>query len=197
MEAAPTRVVVTGVPVGVIDCKRHPSYRAFEAAHDLGVCRLNAPASIAAIPIYTGQALPSGKAVRLAGYGKSSVLAKDSGVLRAVDTTVGHVHADRIDVGSADHTACQGDSGGPVLVMDGGSASVVGVIHGASREMCASPAEATPVRVEDAWLLAAIGVGAPASERPDTASVIVLALAAVVAVGLMLRSWMRRRGSPR
>lgn len=196
------RVTVAGRDVRVEHCEAHPGYRAFALGHDLGVCRLVTSAPMSPLPLVAtrGASLAVGDTVTLAGYGASGPFAHDANVLRAVDTSVGRVREvgdhdgegyDGLEVGDLAHTACWGDSGGPVLAERDGVLGVIGILHGASKAMCASPAEAVDLRVDRVWLEHAIGGEGTELAAGGEWPVGGLCLTAFV-LAATLRGWRRR-----
>ena len=139
--------------IRVSHCEAHPGYRPLGLQHDVGYCKLASATSAPTIGIGDGSHLAVGQAVTLAGYGASAAFAHDAGMLRVVETSAVRVLDGGVEVGAADRTACWGDSGGPVLVRDESGLRVVGIIHGVSGAICASPAEAALLDSSDrAWL---------------------------------------------
>lgn len=136
-----------------VRCVVHPRYRSSEPAHDLAVCRLDSPSSATPIPLMAdGPPVVLGASVNLVGYGLAAPFERGTGEVRSVDTRVGKVSNEGFLAGTVDRTACRGDSGGPMIVRDGATARVAGVIHGPSGAFCASPAIVVGVAGDLAWI---------------------------------------------
>ena len=145
------QVTVASRTFHLTQCDAHPGYRSLQAAHDIAVCHLAAPAPVDGIAIDEG-APQMGEPITLAGYGLAGALARAQSGLRAVDTAVVSLDAQSFDVGTATQTACLGDSGGPVLTQRGGKMRVAGILHGPSGAICASPTRVTRLDVAGDWL---------------------------------------------
>jgi secreted trypsin-like serine protease len=171
------------------ECHAHPRYEPGNAAHDIGFCRLVVPSQARVAPL-ADWGLVVDSPVTLAGYGRSAPFARDSSVLRRVDTTVASVGVEGFEVGTRERTACIGDSGGPVLVARGDGFLVVGIIHGTNGAICASAAQAVPIALHRPWLDEALEGPASIANMPW----IVVSAFSTAAVAGAVRAWRRRRG---
>lgn len=187
VESAPTEISDGVRSFRVAKCEKHPSYKPFEAQHDIGFCTLSEP--VPGNQLLADEPPTTGEAVLLAGYGQSGTFSRDAATqLRIVNASVVDVASDTFDVGSETHTACRGDSGGPVLVERNGALRVVGIIHGPTGAICASPTEAT-ILAFDPWIL-----GRLRNTRPNQVEhLFVLTVLLLVALVLGARHlWVRR-----
>jgi hypothetical protein len=185
------QVTVAGRPFRVRECKAYSGYRPLQAAHDIAVCSLAVAAPVKGIALDEGPAPKAGEEVTLAGYGLTDPLAHEPPELRAVDTAIVSVDAQSFELGSHDHTACLGDSGGPVLVERGGALRVLGVLHGPSGAICASPTRAVRLDVVRDWLVGELSSGDGVRSTEIIACVVIGVLAAIV-VALVIRGVVRR-----
>ena len=115
----------------------HPSYRESNStAYDVGVILMPADIGRAAVPLLVSRDARVGETAILTGWGRdaSGVLA----TLRAGSATVTAVSALTLETAytSTASSVCQGDSGGPILLQEGGTWAVGGVISANSTLAC-------------------------------------------------------------
>jgi hypothetical protein len=190
------QVAVAGRTFHLSACEAHPDYRPLQAARDVAVCRLAAPAPVDDIAVDEGPAAQPGQAVTLAGYGLPGALAHALPELRAVETAIVRIDAQGFEVGTDDRTACLGDSGGPVLIQRGGVLRVAGILHGPSGAICSSPARAARLDVAADWLARELA-SSDAAGGTHVVVRIAIGLLAVVAATLVARSVARRMARTR
>jgi secreted trypsin-like serine protease len=115
----------------------HPGYRASNStALDVGVILMPADIGRAAVPLLLSRDARVGETAILTGWGKdaSGALA----TLRAGSASITAVTALTLQTTytTSAGSVCQGDSGGPILVQEGGTWSVAGVISANSTLAC-------------------------------------------------------------
>jgi hypothetical protein len=115
----------------------HPSYRESNStAYDVGVILMPADIGRAAVPLLVSRDARGGETAILTGWGRdaSGVLA----TLRAGSATVTAVSALTLETTytATASSVCQGDSGGPILLQEGGTWTVGGVISANSTLAC-------------------------------------------------------------
>lgn len=116
---------------------RHPGFRdSNSTAYDVGVILMPADIGRAPVPLLLSRDARVGETAILTGWGKdaSGALA----TLRAGSATVTSVSALTLQTTytTSAGSVCQGDSGGPILLQEGGTWSVAGVISANSTLAC-------------------------------------------------------------
>lgn len=115
---------------------RHPRYdESVGSSYDLALVRIvGADASTPFIPLVTASedALSTGHAITVVGFGRTVVAAKDAGVSsspirKSIARTVTALSENHIGHSNDGGGSCYGDSGGAVVAMQGGGPRLVGV----------------------------------------------------------------------
>jgi secreted trypsin-like serine protease len=126
----------TGFPVTAEAFRIHPGYRANDSSFDVAVVLLREDIGRAPIPVLTSRDPRTGESAAVAGWGRD---AADVGTtLRAGLTTISAVSGAVINTqfSSSASAVCQGDSGGALLVSEGGTWTIAGVISANSTQAC-------------------------------------------------------------
>ncbi|HYT68255.1 MAG TPA: trypsin-like serine protease [Vicinamibacterales bacterium] len=127
----------TGAQQAASSFAAHPSWRESNStAYDVGVILMPADIGRAAVPVLLSRDARVGETAILTGWGKDS-----SGVLatlRAGSATITAVTSLTLQTTytTTAGSVCQGDSGGPILLQEGGTWSVAGVISANSTLAC-------------------------------------------------------------
>ena len=115
----------------------HPAYReGVSSAFDVAVITTDSDLGRPPIPLLTSRDARVGEAAVISGWGKDA--GDLSGSLRAGSTSVTVVTTDVLQTQFSTSSAfvCQGDSGGPILVQEGGTWAIAGVISANTNTAC-------------------------------------------------------------
>ena len=115
----------------------HPGYREnVSSALDVAVITTDTDIGRPPIPLLTSRDARVGETAVISGWGKDS--GELSGSLRAGNTSVSVVTTDVLQTQFSTSSAfvCQGDSGGPILVQEGGTWAIAGVISANTNTAC-------------------------------------------------------------
>jgi len=106
------------------------------SAFDVAVVTTDADLGRPPIPLLTSRDARVGEAAVISGWGKDS--AELAGTLRAGNTSITVVTTDVLQTQFSTSSAfvCQGDSGGPILVQEGGTWAIAGVISANTNIAC-------------------------------------------------------------
>ena len=113
----------------------HPDYRG-NVINDVGVVIMPEPIGRTPAPLLLGRDARIGEAALIAGWGRNQ---NDvPATLRAGVTTVTGSDGREIETqfGSNVSSVCSGDSGGPILLSEGGTWAIAGVISATSANVC-------------------------------------------------------------
>jgi len=117
--------------------KGHPSYNSNNVtAVDVGVVFVNEDLERPIVPLLLSRQGQVGETAVVAGWGQD--LQQRPAFLRAGTTTLSSVSPDllRTVFSTMSSGICQGDSGGPILLSEGGTWSVAGIISATSASTC-------------------------------------------------------------
>lgn len=115
----------------------HPNFRENNStAYDVGVILMPADIGRAAVPLLVSRDARVGETAILTGWGKDASGATST--LRAGSATITAVSALTLQTTytASAGSVCQGDSGGPILLQEGGTWAVAGVISANSTLAC-------------------------------------------------------------
>jgi V8-like Glu-specific endopeptidase len=115
----------------------HPNYRESNStAYDVGVILMPADIGRAAVPLLLSRDARVGETAILIGWGKDATGATST--LRAGSATITAVAALTLQTTytTSASSVCQGDSGGPILLQEGGTWAIAGVISANSTLAC-------------------------------------------------------------
>lgn len=106
------------------------------SAFDVAVVTTDTDIGRPPIPLLTSRDARVGEAAVISGWGKNS--AEVAGTLRAGNTAITVVTSDVLQTQFSTSAAfvCQGDSGGPILVQEGGTWAIAGVISANTNTAC-------------------------------------------------------------
>lgn len=160
--ASPTAVDVfvgndiggAGTWIAATEWTAHPSFDGDADVGNLALVLLEERAAPAPVPLRTSAlgAAQIGAAVRVVGFGATGAVASGTeGVKRAIADSVRELASALVYVGESGRTACFGDSGAPVLMMDGETEQVVGLVSYADAN-CAERTAATRVAPYATWI---------------------------------------------
>jgi hypothetical protein len=113
----------------------HPDYRG-NVINDVGVVIMPEPIGRSPAPLLLGRDARVGETALIAGWGRNQ---NDvPATLRAGVTTVTGFDGRQIETqfGSNVSSVCSGDSGGPILLSEGGTWAIAGVISATSANVC-------------------------------------------------------------
>jgi hypothetical protein len=116
----------------------HPSWNASNPSNfDVGVVLMPADVGRTPKPLLLSRDARTGETAVIAGWGKSSATG-DTATLRAGVATITAVTSLTLQTTSTTtaSSVCQGDSGGPILVQEGGTWAITGVISANSTLAC-------------------------------------------------------------
>ncbi len=115
----------------------HPGYnQSAGSAFDVAVITTDTDIGRPAIPLLTSRDARVGEAAVIAGWGKDAN--ELTGTIRAGATSISAVTRDVLQSQFSTSSAfvCQGDSGGPILVQEGGTWAIAGVISANTNIAC-------------------------------------------------------------
>jgi V8-like Glu-specific endopeptidase len=127
----------TGAQLVTTSFAAHPSWReSSTTAYDVGVLTLPADIGRNPVPLLLSRDSRVGETAIVTGWGKDAIGALAT--LRAGSATITAVSALTLQTTytTTAGSVCQGDSGGPILIQEGGTWSVAGVISANSTLAC-------------------------------------------------------------
>lgn len=126
----------TGPEIVAESFVHYPGYGPGSSLPDVGVLRMREDLRPAPVPLLTSRDARVGETAVIAGWGRdqSSVPA----TLRAGTAVISSVGPQRLETAFTSNASsiCSGDSGGPILLSEGGTWSVAGVISATSTAGC-------------------------------------------------------------